>query len=406
MAKFIFKAKKKNGEIYTAEKEAADRYDLYRIIREGGSEVISVKEKHSSVLARFDIVASFFSGKVKAIDKINIARNLGSMLEAGLPLSRALGVIAKENRNTSCKNILVDVNRYIDSGQTFASALSKHPKVFSPLFVSMVHAGEQGGNLAESLHALAIQMESTYQLERRIHGAMLYPAVIMGVMILAGVSMFVFVVPTLLKTFLDLSVALPPTTQLLLLISNIIRDHGVLALLVIIFLYLLFSWWSRRQSGRALLHRIVLSIPIVGILVQEANTARTARTLSSLMKSGVGIVDSLDITSSVVQNVHFKEVLLKARTAISKGETMSKVFSENTKIYPIFMSEMLDVGEETGKVADMLAGVAHYYEEDVEQKTKDMSTIIEPFLIVLIGVAVAFFAISMIAPMYSLVNVI
>ncbi len=406
MSKFIFKAKKKNGEIYTAEKEAADRYDLYRIIREGGSEVISVKEKHSSVLARFDIVASFFSGKVKAIDKINIARNLGSMLEAGLPLSRALGVIAKENRNTSCKNILVDVNRYIDSGQTFASALSKHPKVFSPLFVSMVHAGEQGGNLAESLHALAIQMESTYQLERRIHGAMLYPAVIMGVMILAGVSMFVFVVPTLLKTFLDLSVALPPTTQLLLLISNIIRDHGVLALLVIIFLYLLFSWWSRRQSGRALLHRIVLSIPIVGILVQEANTARTARTLSSLMKSGVGIVDSLDITSSVVQNVHFKEVLLKARTAISKGETMSKVFSENTKIYPIFMSEMLDVGEETGKVADMLAGVAHYYEEDVEQKTKDMSTIIEPFLIVLIGVAVAFFAISMIAPMYSLVNVI
>ena len=120
----------------------------------------------------------------------------------------------------------------------------------------------------------------------------------------------------------------------------------------------------------------------------------------------MGIVDSLDITSSVVQNVHFKEVLLKARTAISKGETMSKVFSENTKIYPIFMSEMLDVGEETGKVADMLAGVAHYYEEDVEQKTKDMSTIIEPFLIVLIGVAVAFFAISMIAPMYSLVNVI
>ncbi len=406
MSKFIFKAKKQNGEIYTSEKEATDRYDLYHILRESGSEVISVKDKKISSLAWMSMLASLFSGKVKDIDKINMAKNLGSMLEAGLPLSRALTVITKENRNDSFRKILTDVNSDVDSGQTFAGALSKYPKTFSPLFISMVHAGEQGGNLAGSLRALAIQMESTYELERRIHGAMLYPAVIIGVMVLVGVLMFIFVVPTLLKTFLDLSVALPPTTQVLLLMSNIIRDHGVLALLAIVFLYLLLSWWSKHHSGRAFLHKFVLRIPVIGILVQEANTARTARTLSSLMKSGVGIVESLSITASVVQNVHFKDVLMKAGASISRGETMSKIFAENTKIYPIFLSEMLSVGEETGKVADMLTGVAHYYEDDVEQKTKDMSTIIEPFLIVLIGAAVAFFAISMISPMYSLVNVV
>ncbi len=406
MSKFIFKARKANGEIYSSEKEAVDRYDLYHMLRESGSEVISVKEKKTSKLFNTNINIPFLTGRVKPIEKINVARNLASMLEAGLPLSRALSVIIRETRNTTLKKILEDIDQEVTSGQTFAKALTKFPKVFPSLFVSMVHAGEQGGTMAQALKTVASSMESSYNLEKRIRGAMMYPAVIVGVMILVGILMFIFVVPSLMKTFTDLNVALPITTQILLIISNAIRDQGLLVLLILIFVGAGLRYWSRKDSGKSVLHALVLKIPIIGTLVQEVNTARTARTLSSLTKSGVGVVESLTITSSVIQNVHFREVLTKAREAISKGELMSRIFAANTKIYPVFLSEMLSVGEETGKVSDMLADVARYYEDDVEQKTKDMSTIIEPFLIVFIGGAVAFFAISMISPMYSLVNVI
>ena len=392
--------------MYSDEKEAKDRYELYHMLRESGSEVLSVKEKGKNTGLNMNISINLFAKKVKAAEKINLARNLGSMLEAGLPLTRALGVLIHQTRSTALKNILTDVSSEIDKGQTFANALGKHPKVFSALFVSMVHAGEQGGTLAEALKTLAMQMESTFNLERRIRGAMMYPAVILGVMLIVGVLMFVFVVPTLMKTFLDLNVALPMTTQFLLLISNTIRDHGLLVLIILILVGLAIRAWSKRTSGKFVLHAFILKIPLIGPLVQEVNSARTARTLSSLMKSGVPVVESIDITSSIVQNVHFKAVLIEARESIKKGDLMSKIFAANSNIYPIFLAEMLSVGEETGKVVEMLSGVAHYYEEDVEQKTKDMSTVIEPFLIVLIGAAVGFFAISMISPMYSLVSAI
>jgi len=408
MSKFLFQAKKSSGEIYSGEQEATDRYDLYHILRESGADVISVKEKGKSggINMNLKISIPFLTGKVKTIEKITIARNLGSMLEAGLPLSRAIGVIIHQTRSEALKKVLTDVNEEIDKGQTFASALEKHSKVFPQIFVSMVHAGEQGGTLADALKTTASQMESSYNLERRIRGAMMYPAVIVGVMIVVGVLMFIFMVPTLMKTFLELNVALPPTTQFVLLISNIIRDQGILVLIVLILIGTALKMWSKRTSGKFIIHGFLLKLPLIGPLIQEVNTARTARTLSSLMQSGVGVVESLDITSAVVQNVHFKAVLVKAREAIKKGDLMSKIFAANDKFYPIFLAEMISVGEETGKVVEMLSGVAHYYEDDVEQKTKDMSTVIEPFLIVFIGAAVGFFAISMISPMYSLVNVI
>ncbi len=406
MSKFIFKAKKANGEIYTALKEANDKYDLYRMIRESGEDVISVKKAGPARGLNMNISLGPLFSKVKMTDKISIARNLGSMLEAGLALTRALSVLERQSKNVVIKKLLQNISAEIDRGQTFASALEKHGKVFPPLFVSMVHAGEQGGTLAEALKGLAKQMESTYTLEKRIRGAMMYPGVIFGVMILIGVLMFIFVVPTLMKTFIDLNVQLPATTQFILTVSNLIRDQGLLVFIVLALIFGSIYAWSRKASGKFVIHALMLKMPVVGPLVQEVNSARAARTLSSLMTSGVGVVDSLDITASVVQNVHFKTVIKKAREAIRGGDLMSKVFAENTKYFPIFFAEMLSVGEETGKVSDMLSNVAKFYEDDVEQRTKDMSTVIEPFLMVIIGAAVGFFAISMISPMYSLVNVI
>jgi len=405
MSQFIFKAKKPSGETYEGKRDAADHFELYKLIKESGDEIIEYKEKAQSKGLHLNINISFLS-RVKTIEKINFARNLGAMLEAGLALSRALSVLYRQSKNKALRSVLEDVMAEIDKGTTFADSLGKHPKVFPPIFVAMVHAGEQSGTLAASLKVIATQMDATFTLQRRIRGALMYPAVILTVMCIIGVLMFMFVVPTLLKTFTDLHVQLPLTTQIVLVISNIIQHQGLFVLAGFIGIIIGLIWMSKKPWGKNILHSVLLKLPVIGTLAQEVNTAHTARTLSSLMSSGVDVVEAVSITGTVVQNVHFQEVLKKAENAIKKGDLMSKVFATYGKLYPAFFVEMMSVGEETGKTGEMLIGVAHYYEEDVDAKTKDMSTIIEPVLIVFIGAAVGFFAVSMIQPMYSLVNAI
>ena len=406
MSHFTFKAKRPTGEVYAAERDAADRYELYRLIHESGDEIVSLKEKkvHKGINIPISLGAVF--SRVKAIDKINFARNLGAMVEAGLALSRALSVLERQAHNKTMMTVIGELIADVSKGTTFADALAKHPKIFSSLFVSMVHAGEQSGTLAQSLKVVATQMDSSFALERRIRGALMYPAVILIAMCIIGVLMFIFVIPTLLKTFTDLHVKLPFATQVILDISNVVQHQGIFVLAILIVVAVGFYMWSKRPLGKKIIHAVLLKFPVIGGLVQEVNTARTARTLSSLLDSGVNVVESLDITGHVVQNVHFQAVLFKARDAIKKGELMSKVFAEYGKLYPVFFAEMMSVGEETGKTGELLKGVAHYYEEDVDQKTKDMSTIIEPFLMLVIGAGVGFFAVAMISPMYSLVNAI
>jgi type IV pilus assembly protein PilC len=403
MSHFTFKAKKSNGEIYKSERDAADRYELYKLLREQGDEVVEYKEKMHSGGMHMNVNIGFLS-RIKTIEKINFARNLGAMLEAGLALSRALVVLDKQTKNQNFRKVIENLIEEIDKGITFADALEKHPKVFPKIFIAMVHAGEQSGTLADSLKIVATQMDNAYALDRRIRGALMYPAVIFSAMILIAVLMFIFVIPTLLKTFTDMHVKLPATTQVVLNLSNLIQHQGLTVLALILAIIGMIVWWSRKPSGKKVLHGLYLKIPVIGALVQEVNTARTARTLSSLLGSGVDVVESVNITATVVQNVHFQKILQRASVAIKKGDLMSKTFNDNGKLYPVFFAEMMSVGEETGKTGEMLLGVAKYYEEDVDQKTKDMSAIIEPILILVIGGAVGFFAISMIQPIYSLVD--
>lgn len=405
MSHFIFKARKLSGEIYKGEKDADNHFELYKILKEQGDEVIEYKEKKTSRKWNFNVSISIFN-KVKPIERINFARNLGAMLEAGLALSRALAVIEKQTKNTVFKKVVNSLIQEVDKGVTLSDAMTKHGKAFPKLFIAMVHAGEQSGTLSESLKIVALQMESAYALDKRIKGAMLYPAVIVTAMIIIAILMFIYVVPTLLKTFTELHIKLPPTTQFVLDISNLIRNHGLLVLIIFMIVSFILIWFSKKTAGKRIVDAFILKIPVIGILVQEVNTARTARTMSSLLGSGVDVVESVNITSDVVQNIYFKEALIKASEAIKNGELMSKTFGQYVKYYPLFFIEMMNVGEETGKTGEMLLGVAKYFEEDVNQKTKDMSTIIEPVLILFIGGAVGFFAVSMIQPMYSLMNAI
>ena len=396
-----------NGEIYKGEKDASDHFELYKMLKESNEEIISYKEKSSSGsgLGNINIPLPFLNS-VKAQEKINFAKNLGAMIVAGLAMSRALNVMERQTKNKELKKILIALQKSISEGKTLSQSMANYPKVFSALFVSMVSAGEQSGNLADSLKIVGDQMDKNYALQRRIRGAMMYPAIILIVMVLIAVLMLTFIVPTLTKTFLDLKVELPVPTKFVIFTSNLLINHGLIVLLCTVAALLALFFWSKKDSGKKFFHYFILKIPVIGNIVKEVNSARTARTLSSLLTSGVDVVESVRITKDVMQNVHYKNILEKAGIAIEKGEPIAKVFTESKNYYPIFLGEMISVGEETGKMGEMLMGVATFYEEDVEQKTKDMSTIIEPFLMVIIGGAVGFFAIAMISPMYSLADVI
>lgn len=404
MAHFTYTAKHPGGETYTGEAEAADHYELYKMIREGGGEIISYKESKKGGLKALNI--SFSLGRIKMQEKIIFARNLGAMIQAGLAASRALSVMERQTKNAALKKIIISLNENISKGKTLADAMTAYPKMFSPLFVSMVRAGEESGNLADSLKIVALQMDRSYALSRRIRGALMYPAVVICLMIIISIVLLTYIVPTLQSTFVGLNAPLPASTQFVIAISDVIRFHGIILLTVCVLIVALFVSWKRRPQGKSVIDYLVLKIPVMGNIVREVNAARTARTLSSLLTSGVDMVEAVRITTDVVQNVHYKKVLQTAQGAITKGEPLSKIFGENEKLYPTFLTEMMSVGEETGKMGEMLLGVAVFYEDDVEQATKDMSTVIEPLIMVVIGAGVGFFAVAMITPMYSLVNVI
>ncbi len=406
MSHFIYKAKKSDGEIYKGEQDANDRYELYRLIKESGGEVVEVKEKTGKNLNLGKLSSISFGSKIKIQDKINFARNLGSMVAAGLSMSRALSVMERQTKNKALKKILVSLETDVSSGKTLSDSMRSHDKVFSSIFISMVAAGEQSGTLADSLKILSTQMDKTYALQRRIRGAMMYPGVILSVMVLIAILMLTYIVPTLMKTFTELKLELPTSTKLILVISDLFINHGLLVLGFFIVAGAFLYAFSRQTLGKRIIHYSILKIPIIGEIIKEVNAARTARTLSSLLNSGVDVVEAVKITMDVIQNVHYKDILRRAGEAIKKGEPISKIFTENEKFYPLLLGEMMNVGEETGKIGEMLMGVAVFYEEDVDQRTKDMSTVIEPFLMVVIGAAVGYFAVAMITPMYSLVDVI
>ena len=362
--------------------------------------VISGKPPSSFDFQKLNMIVNTVSMR----EKILFARNLGAMIEAGLPISRALFVIEKQSRNQKFKSILKSVQSSIKHGNNLSSSLSKYPKVFSKIFTAMVKAGEESGSLSESLKVVSTQMEKTYLLKRKIRGALMYPGIILTAMIIIGILMLIYVVPTLTATFKELEIDLPASTRAIILISDFLKDHTFIFLFGIFAIVGGLYAWSQDPKGKRSLDYIFLHIPLISNLVRETNSARTARTLSSLLSSGIEVVNALEITKDVVKNSYYKEVLSKAENKIQKGVSLSKIFEEESDIYPIFVSEMVSVGEETGKLSDMFQRVAIFYEEDIDQKTKNMSTIIEPFLMIFIGVVVGFFALSMITPTYSLVG--
>jgi len=386
--------------------DASSRFDIYEQIKNSGGVVASIEEVRTrglSALSRFNF--SIGTG-IKRTEIIRTAKNLSAMLSAGLSISRALSVIERQSSNKHMEAVALGLSESVKKGTSFNQALAEYPRVFPEIFVAMARAGEESGSLADSLSVVAIQMERSEELIRKIKGAMIYPAIVITAVIVVGILMLIYVVPTLTSTFTSLGVKVPLATQIIVAISNFMVAHTAAVLGLIIALVIGAIVFVRSKVGGRIVLTTALHLPVINELVRETYTARASRTLSSLLSAGVPVLDALSITKAVVRAEAFASVIEEAETHVRKGEPLSSSFAEHTNLYPILMSEMLSVGEETGKVAEMLKQIAEFYEEDVAQKTKDLSTIIEPALMLIIGAFVGIFAVSMIAPIYQLSSAI
>ena len=400
--KFKYTSQTKIGEIHDGIIDAVDKFAAAKQIHELGETPLFIKSQEDNNF--LNKISNLSFGSVKLREKIIFTRNLSGMLQAGLSLSRSLTILEKQSSNITYKNILKSLSESISKGSSLSDGMKKFPDVFSTLFVAMIGAGEESGSLPKSLGEVGASLQKSYDLNKKIKGALMYPGVIFCAMILIGVLMLMFVVPTLTKTFTDVGASLPASTRFIIWLSDTVSHNIGLVILFFASIAGLFYFLGKFEKTKIMLDYVVLKLPVVKNLIKETNSARTARTLSSLLSSGVNMSRALEITKDVLQNHQYKITIEKAISDLEKGLPLSSVFKEKTDLYPIMMGEMMEVGEETGNLSSMLIDIAVFYEGEVDAKTKDLSTIIEPVLMIFIGAAVGFFAVSMLTPMYSVLE--
>jgi len=403
---YLYTAKTKTGGTKTGTLEAPDQHQLANLLRKQGLVLISAeaiaKEEENG---RFDLKNILQKiGWVSLVEKMLFSRHLSIMIKAGLSLNQALKILAKQSENPKFKKIVNQVEENIRQGQSFSNSLAKFPKVFNELYVSMIRVGETSGNLDKVLKILAEQMRKDHELISRVRGAMIYPSVIIIAMIGIGILMMIMVVPKLTDVFTELDMELPLSTQIIISLSNFLQNHSLLGLIILIGLIILVRLGLKNKKVKRTLHKIYLYLPILSNLVQKINSARFARTLSSLIESGTPIVEALKIVAGTLGNIHFQEALIDSAEQVQKGKELSQALNKYENIYPPMVSQMIQVGEQTGSLSDILKNLADFYEEEVDNITKNLSSVIEPIVMIVIGAAVGFFAISMIQPMYSMMG--
>lgn len=405
MSVFIFSAADRAGKITKGEREAESEKALAQALKQEGLFLLEIKEKTTG-RERFSININFneLFGQLRPIgivDKMFFARNLSVMIAAGLSLTRALEALAEEHPSRKFKKVVAGINNSVIKGKSFAESLRIQEGVFGELFINMAEVGEATGKLTLVLKLLANQMKKDYDLRRRIRGAMLYPAIIITALLGIGTMMMIYVVPTLTQTIKELGVELPVTTRLIILASDLMMGYSLWFLAGLILAAALFWRALKTQRGKELFDRFIVRVPVFGSLVKKFNTARFCRTLACLIASGVPVVRSLEITSRVLGNTLFRNAVAQASKDIQKGKRIGEILALHENVFSPLVIQMIDVGEETGKISSMLLRLALFFEEEVTSTTKNLSTIIEPLLMIVIGAAVGFFAVSMLQPIYS-----
>lgn len=398
MPAFTYTARALNGDLRTATIEAPNRDEVVAQLRRQRLNVVKIDEAAA--------VKKKKGGKIKMRDIVIFTRQFSTMINAGLPLVQALDILAKQSENPALKDVTHAVVFDVESGHTVADALGKHPKAFSELYVNMVAAGEAGGILDTILMRLATFMEKNDALVRKVKGAMIYPGVISAVAFIAISVLLIFVIPVFKKMFGDVGLPLPLPTRVVIAMSNFLRGiGGVLTVVVAFFVVYFTKKYYATNGGKLVIDKLMLKAPVLGDVLRKSAVSRFTRTLGTLIGSGVSILDGLEITAKTAGNRVISDAIMDSRTSIAGGETISAPL-QKSNVFPPMVISMIAVGEQTGGLDEMLSKIADFYDEEVDAAVSNLLSLMEPVMIVFLGIVVGGMVVAMYLPIFDMINAV
>jgi type IV pilus assembly protein PilC len=398
MATYAFKALDLAGAPTKGEIEAADKQTVAAQLRSKGLIVVDIEERAAAGAG--DILARF--RKVKADDLVIATRQLSTMVNSGMSLLRAMYVIEEQTESEKLREVWIEVRKDVEAGVALSDALKKHPDVFNELYVAMVQAGETGGILDQTLLRVATQLEKDAALRRQIKAAMVYPSLIGGFAFVVLFALVAFLVPVFEKIFKDFGGDLPAITKFTVWLSHMFTGRWYVMIAVTVGVVWLFRYWKKSERGRVQWDRIKLKFPMkIGGIVQKVALARFSRTFSGLIAAGVPMLEAIDITGRTSGNRVIEMAMDDVRDSVKRGGSLTQPMTAVPEAFPVMVTQMIGVGEETGALETMLTKVADFYEEQVEAAVKALTSILEPVMIIIVGAIVGFIVIAMYLPMFK-----
>jgi len=399
MPLFVWKGRTATGAAASGEIAAGSQADVVAALRQKKIIPTSIKIKEEKK------GLGFFGARVSRRALAVFTRQFATMLNAGLPLLSCLEILAKQTESPALRRVLGEVRTDVEGGLSLADALRRQPKVFDNLYVNMVESGETGGALDVILVRLANYLEKSAALIRKIRGAMIYPIIILTVAIVAIAVLLIFVIPVFARMFQGVGAELPAMTRLVVGLSNLLKVWALPLLIIFIAVFTILRRWHKTESGAKTIDPLLLKLPVFGNLLRKQSIARLSRTLSTLLSSGVPIIDALEITAKSSGNWLIEDAILKARTSIKGGENIADPLSK-TAVFPPMVTQMIAIGEASGGLDEMLSKVADFYDAEVDQAVENLTAALEPVIMVVLGGVVGFIVISMYLPIFQLATTI
>jgi type IV pilus assembly protein PilC len=405
MPAFNYKVKTPRGSVVVGTLDAPEMRTAAEMLRRQRYVVLDLKVRRGAgeagAASALGGGISLFKPKVKAKDVVLFSRQLATMVGAGLPLMRGLGTMIDQVENPAMKDVVTKISDDIEHGISISQAMAKFPKIFNTLYVSMVAAGETAGNLDQILDRLAGYLEAAEELQRKVKGAMAYPSVIVSAVIVVVIFLMLFVIPTFVNVFQEAGAELPMMTQITIGMSNWMKDNIGVLIAIIAGMFFFLRWYRGTPNGSLAIDRILLRMPVFGQLIRKQAVARFTRTLSTMIHGGVPILQAMEVVAKTSGNRVVEEAVIKSMESIKEGEKISEPLKQSG-VFPPMVIQMISVGEETGKLPEMLVRVADFYDSEVDTAVASLSSMIEPLVIIFMGVVVGFLVISMFMPMFEL----
>ncbi len=401
MPVFAYSGRTRTGQTINGEMEAPNREAVVAQLRRQQVMATAVTPKARDI----DLKVPGFGAKVGDRDLAVVTRQLATMIDAGLPLVQCLDILAQQQEKKIFQKALHDIRMAVEGGATFSASLKRHPKIFSTLYTNMVEAGEAGGILDTILNRLAAYIEKAMALKKRVKTAMFYPSTIVAVAVVVVIFLLIYVIPTFEQLFEGFGATLPLPTVIVLEASRIVRAYLLVMLAGLVAAVVGLRFYYRTPGGKMAIDRLLLRLPVFGPLIRKVAVAKFTRTLGTLVSSGVSILEGLDITARTAGNKVVEEAVLKARTTIAQGKTIAEPL-QASGVFPLMVVQMIAVGEQTGALDRMLNKIADFYDEEVDVAVAGLTSLLEPLLVIFLGVIIGGVVIAMYLPIFKLISVV